>query len=302
MKEIGGYFALECGREPFYHKEGIYLNLGRSALRYLIRALRIRRMHVPYYTCPSVHTAVEVEGCETIYYGLDEKFLPMVEFPARDFVLYNNYFGVLGENVAVLAKRYPNLIVDNAQAFYSKQKCRAAIYSPRKFFGLPDGGVLVGNDIPKCDLPRATSWQVSTHLLKRLDVDATFGYADFKNSSKYFRDAPVALMSNLTMAMMGNIDVGGSAAKRMANFSYLMKNLPTKFPLALAVDDVPMVYPYITNNANLREMLIRERIYIATYWPGVSYSSNKSEIVLPVPLDQRCGRTDMERISEIINR
>ena len=35
-----------------------------------------------------------------------------------------------------------NIIFDNSQAFYSKQYGTAGIYSPRKFFGLPDGGIL----------------------------------------------------------------------------------------------------------------------------------------------------------------
>ena len=47
MKAIGGYLELECGKEPLYYQDGIYLNLCRSALRYLIRTLGIKKIHVP---------------------------------------------------------------------------------------------------------------------------------------------------------------------------------------------------------------------------------------------------------------
>ena len=299
-KEIGGYFGLECGLAPHFHQTGIYLNLGRSAIRYVIRALGIRRMHVPRYTCHTVGAALRAEKCEPVFYELDASFLPQPDFPRDDFVLYNNYFGVSGEHVRAMAERYPNLIVDNAQAFFSKPKCRAAIYSPRKFFGLPDGGILVGKDIPGIELPQATSWHDMTHLLKRIDINAQAGYGDFINSDKHMADAPLQRMSKLTQALMGNIDTELAAKRRIANFAYLHEHLPTSFPLALSSDDVPMVYPYITDDPNLRERLIRDKIYVAKYWPGVINCESLAERIVPLPIDQRYDEEDMRRIVEAV--
>ena len=56
MKEIGGYFELERGPFKPYH-DGVYLNSGRNALRYIVRKLGIHKIHVPYYTCPVVFEA-----------------------------------------------------------------------------------------------------------------------------------------------------------------------------------------------------------------------------------------------------
>ena len=167
MKPIGGYFELECGNTPLYYPDGIYLNTCRNGIIYLIRALGIKRLHVPYFTCQVVTDTIQKEKCKVIKYFLDENLMPTTDFTVDEFVIYNNYFGVSGAKVNELSSIYPNLIIDNAQAFYSKPNCRATIYSPRKFFGLPDGGILRGEDIPVIEIEQGTSIDTMSHLLKR---------------------------------------------------------------------------------------------------------------------------------------
>ena len=238
MKAIGGYFELECGKTPLYHGEGVNLNNCRNAIRYIIRALGIRRIHLPFYTCHVVAEAIAQEGCEIHRYSLDRDMMPTINFPKDDFIIYNNYFGVLGKNVETLSKIYPNLIVDNAQAFYSRPECRAAVYSPRKFFGLPDGGILIGRDIPKLELEQGTSIGQTSHLLKRLEFGAQSGYPDFVTNDKRLDDYPIQSMSNLTLALMGNIDYEAAKQRRLENFRYLSQHLNTDFPIAMSSDDV----------------------------------------------------------------
>ena len=51
-----------------------------------------------------------------------------------------------------------NVIIDNAQAFYSKHQDRAYSFnSARKFFGVPDGAYLFGKAKLKKRFPLATS-------------------------------------------------------------------------------------------------------------------------------------------------
>lgn len=309
MKAIGGYFELECGKTPLYYADGIYLNICRSALRYLIRALKIKKMHVPIYTCNVVHDAILQEKCQIELYNLNEKFLPNKEFPKTDFILYNNYFGVLGKNVNTLSNIYPNLIVDNAQAFYSNPSCRAAIYSPRKFFGLPDGGILRGKDIPTLNLEEGHSFEISSHLLKRIDYDAQAAYKDFINNDKALENYPVQRMSSLTKSIMGNINYEKVASIRKKNFELLHNALKSTFPFSMADDDIPMVYPLILRNGmDIRNKLISSNIFVARYWPNVLNSCQEEELeyqfvtqILPLPIDQRYGENDMKRIIRVIN-
>ena len=299
-KEIGGYFGLECGSAPLMHENGIYLNLGRSALRYVIRVLGIKRMHIPYYTCHTVAASLRAEDCEPVFYKIGDDFLPDRDFPKEDFILYNNYFGVCGAKVDAMVARYPNLVIDNAQAYYSQYysgNCgRAAIYSPRKFFGLPDGGILVGEGLPTLDLPQATSWQNMASLLKRIDINAQAGYEDFVKCDENMMDAPLLAMSKLTLALLRSINVKAAAERRRKNFAYLQQQLPTSFPLAMADDDVPMVYPYITDDMHLRAKLIKQKIFVASYWPEVHHCGDLQERILPLPIDQRYGEEEMKRI------
>ena len=308
MKAIGGYFELECGHTPLYHQEGIYLNICRSGLRYLIRTLGIKHMHVPIYTCHVVKDTICQEGCEVINYHLTEDLMPAIDFPKDDYIVYNNYFGWLGNNVAELAKRYPNLIVDNAQAFYATPKGRADIYSPRKFFGLPDSGILKGRDIPHLDLPQGHSINVSSHLLRRLDFDAQAGYKEFARNDEALEKYPLERISPLTLALMGNINYEEAKHKRMVNFNYLNQHLQSNFPFAMKEDDVPMVYPlYLENGDEVRTKLIQNQIFIARYWPNVLNDARPTDLefsltmnILPLPIDQRYGEEDMNRIIEII--
>ena len=56
-----------------------------------------------------------------------------------------NYFGVCEKVQDELLLKYNSeqLVFDHSQAFFTPpKKCLATIYSPRKFFGVPDGGLL----------------------------------------------------------------------------------------------------------------------------------------------------------------
>ena len=267
---------------------------------------------MPVFTCHVVYDSIRQEGCEVIPYKLDEELLPVTEFHSDDFIIYNNYFGVLGENIRQLATRYPNLIADNAQAFYSHPNCRAAVYSPRKFFGLPDGGILRGKDIPRLPLQTENqSASVSSHLLKRIELGAQVAYTDFVRNDKWLEQYDVRHMSPLTVGIMGNIDYRNAAEKRMANFKYLHNRLGTKFPILMAEDDVPLVYPLLIEDggSELRDHLIRNNVFCARYWPNVLGEATKDDLefkfahdIVAIPIDQRYDKNDMDSIINLITQ
>ena len=260
-KEIGGYFSLECGSSPLYHPEGIYLNSGRNALRHIIRSCKIKKLYVPDYTCPVVNDAVSRENCEIILYELNQDFIPINKFPKDAFVLYNNYFGVCGKQVQSMVARYPNLIVDNAQSFFSAPCGLASFYSPRKFFGLPDGGIAFCKSGIDQNYPIDTSSDFRfSHLLSRSLRGASAGYAEFCKNDASFDKLEIMKMSSLTLAIMGNIDYNGIREKRLKNFQTLHQLLEPEKKWDLASDDVPMIYPYFTKDADLKRYLINNNI------------------------------------------
>jgi len=301
MKPIGGYFELERGYFQLRHK-GVYLNSGCNALRLIIRELKIKRLHVPYYTCPVVPRTVKSEGCEVVPYELDSTFMPACRFPKDDFVLANDYFGVTGRNVAELAAEYPNLIVDNAQSYFAAPLGRAAFYSPRKFFGVPDGGIAVFNrdEIAVPEMEHDVSYDRMAHLLKRHDCGATAAYGDFKAAEESIGNAPVRTMSNLTRSILSTIDDEKVRTRRLANFSYLFNRLGTTFPLAMLPEAAPLVFPLVSHDTALRQKLIQNKIFVATYWPGCECCDTICQSLIPLPIDQRYGEDDMNRILEVV--
>ncbi|MDR1134941.1 MAG: hypothetical protein LBL49_01995 [Clostridiales Family XIII bacterium] len=327
-REIGAYFELElfgCGE---YHTGAVLLNSARNALRYIIRVFSITALHVPYYTCPVVWDAVNSENCEILFYDIDEDFMPAREFDDDAFVLANNYFGVCDDNMAILSRKYRNLIVDDAQSFYSKSCGLASFYSPRKFFGLPDGGMLLCDRHMEERFERDTSYERMAHLLKRHDLGARGGYEDFKDNDGSLAGQPVKMMSRLTKALMQNINYEHVRKVRNENFNFMHDKLGGFNELRInsnangdtsstangnirgdikANINTPMVYPLLMKSEGLRGKLLSRNIYIARYWDGIERAAPAGsraiylkDNLLPLPIDQRYSAEDMSRIAGAI--
>lgn len=313
MKSIGGYFELELrhiGNVP--HSDGIFLNSGKNALEYLLLSLKPKKVFIPYFTCDVVLEPFKKLKIEYEFYHINDKLelaqrLVLKEF---EFLLVNNYFGIKDDYIKYLAEIYKNhLIVDNAQALYAMatQHC---IYSPRKFVGIPDGGIVITDKPLLCDLGIDSSYNRCSHLLKRYDLGASAGYVDFKDNSQILLSQPIRRISPLSMALLNSIDFEDIKKKRLENFYKLHDALKTSNQLSISLSSmsVPMVYPYLCRDENLREKLISEKVFVATYWPNVLTWCNEEDIeygftkyLLPIPCDQRYKQDDLKKIIEIIN-
>ena len=304
IKAIGGYFERDSGGGRTPLPNGVLLNSGRNALRHIVRKLGVARMHVPSYTCPVVWSALKAEGCQLEFYEIGVDLKPRTIFPQNDFILYTNYFGCCGGIVDELAVDYPNLIVDNAQAYYARPKGRASFSSPRKFFGVPDGGVAYGVEfLPEGEkYPLDDSRGRMDHLNLRESGEVEKGYMAFKKAEASLQGAEIMRMSPETRRMLGHVDMTRYATIRNSNFAFLDSALHTKAQIHRIKDDVPMVYPYLTDDLTLRSRLIREKIFVATYWPGVTSCENLQNWLIPLPIDHRYCDEDMKRIVEVIKR
>lgn len=60
MEEIGGYFELEELIKNEYYKNLIALNTGRNALYYVLKALNIKKLYIPYYLCDSISNMLSI--------------------------------------------------------------------------------------------------------------------------------------------------------------------------------------------------------------------------------------------------
>ena len=114
----------------------------RDALKFLIQKYSIKELRIPYYLCDVIRHALFEVGAKPLFYHIDDDFLPTMEFLEEDYILYPNYFGICDNNVDLLAKKYPKLILDNAHAYYAKPQGFATFDSERKFLGTKFGANL----------------------------------------------------------------------------------------------------------------------------------------------------------------
>lgn len=305
--EIGGYFELELAKRTPYHANGLLFNSARNGLRYLVRQLEIEKIYVPAYTCPVVWAALEKENCQLEYYTLDSHFLPENAPPSHAWVLYTDYFGICSTQVETMIERYPNLILDLTQSFYNRPAMQNCVYSPRKYFGVPDGGIVTTTHEISAPLDRDISLERTGHLLKRIERGAQEAYNDFKRAEATLEDAPIRRMSKLTQCLLMNIDYAECARIRKANFVYLHKYLAPYNELTISVnsDTVPMAYPFLKKGygARLKERLIENQIYIPTFWPGQRddhFGKLLQQDLVPLPVDQRYGLREMEQILTVL--
>jgi hypothetical protein len=312
-KEIGGYFELESNLSGEFHPDAIKLNSGRHCLRYILQVQQPSKVFIPYYCCDSVLEQLRDKGIEYECYHIDDR-LEINEFPILkqgQRLVYVNYFGLKTDYAERLYRKYgSNIILDYTQAFFCRPiKDIDTFYSPRKFFGVPDGGYLYTKRINTASLERDTSLTRFAHLVGRLDQSATAFYKDFGKASATLSSEPVKQMSKVSQHILNGIDYSRARLVRERNFYYLHAQLKETNLLSLDLNTVsgPMIYPYLTDDPDLRQRLITSKIYVATYWPELKGRVKKNseenklvEYLLPLPIDQRYDLEDMQRIVKII--
>jgi len=319
MKEIGGYFELELPMNVSnpLHPNGVRVNSGRHALEYILRAAgdKVKKVWLPYYTCDVVLQPILRLSLEYEFYHINRD-LEIEDYPELndgDYIIANNYFGIKDAYMSELACKYNgNLIVDNAQAWYTQEISGInTFYSPRKFFGIPDGGLACVDGDFGIELEQDQSYERCMHLLKRIDIGASEGYAEFKVNSAKLNTQPLKRMSSFSRRLLSSIDFDRAKIKRRSNFEMLhealkdsnMFNIPSVQSFAC-----PMVYPYLTEDISLRQHLIDNKVFAATYWPTVKKWSKPdsteyqyADCLIPLPIDQRYGEREMESIIRLIN-
>jgi hypothetical protein len=133
-------------------------------------------------------------------------------FPEKCLLLYVNYFGLCEANIARLLQNVPctQLIIDNSQALFAlPTNALANIYSPRKFVGVPDGGLLVSSGL-EIKTPKdedTESINRMRHMLLRTAYTARDGYLYYLESEKALSNTKPLRMSCLTKRILASIDM-----------------------------------------------------------------------------------------------
>lgn len=317
MKEIGGYFELENFTGSEYHEGLLRLNLGRTALQFMLQQMHITTLWLPSFMCASVFEGCEDAGVRMEFYGITEDFLPDLDRKMnRGECLYlMNYYGQLTEaQILSFKEKYGTIILDNTHAFFQKAiPGIPALWSVRKYFGVTDGAYadLPGNPCAAqalSALPADSSHTRFSHILGRYEEDASSHYQQMLDNAHSYDHAPVRRMSALTQNLLKGIDYGYAKKQREHNYDILASALDSLNPLPLHRPEGPFVYPFLCKDGPaLRKQLAREKIFVPTYWSNVIQSTPADSIehayaadILALPCDQRYDESDMQRICSIL--
>ncbi|HIO03834.1 MAG TPA: hypothetical protein EYN14_18080 [Alphaproteobacteria bacterium] len=315
---IGGYHGLEL---PFIesnlNKTIVRTNSARSAIKVILNAVCAQKIWLPAYTCDAVVEAVKDLGIAFKYYKITSNFdvETIVNLGEGEYILVIDYFGMADELVKRSLKRFghANTIVDCSQAFYSKHNgSLATVWSPRKFFGLPDGGLLYSDDY-RVQQPKtrdSTSDTRMDHLISSLTNGPEAAYRKYLESEQAIADLPVMGMSSLTERLLHSVDYEAAKTIRARNARYLHDRLAkyNQIDLTFNEDTAPLCYPFLPKvKAASRSDLISNRVFVPRYWPEVlarvgedSFEWRLVTNGLFLPCDQRHTESDMDRLVSLL--
>lgn len=318
--EIGSFIELQFAKGREYYSQSVdiaRLNTGRAAIWHAFRVLGCKAIWLPYYQCDTVREFLRRKGTEVKYYHIDDRFDPVDLLPEdNEAVLLVNYFGVMSTGrMAALAKPYQNVIIDNSQAFFAKpiEGCMN-VYSCRKFVGVPDGAYVIGKGADRFTdgYDQCHSSDTALFLLQRIEYGCEGkAYASRSINERRIDREDVMRMSRLTRAILDGTDYSEIRARRRENFDYAAERLAeiNRLDPRRYYDDgcVPMVYPLVVEDEGLLDRLQAAKHFQGHWWsylldelPEDTFEYWISRFIIPVTIDQRYGKEEIEEIVGVV--
>ena len=331
-KLIGGMFGLGAYSKPakapppFLTGTELLLTNARSGMHLLASLLRPSRIWMPSFLCDVMIDAAR--GFDVQFYEVTARLHAtrswIEDVHENDLVVLLDYFGFpCDRSVAVSIKQRGGWVLEDAsQALLSLDVGACAdyvLFSPRKYFGIPDGGILRNNTtvpLPERHLkrPPVDWWLKAFHsTILRREFDLYGGERSwYQLFTETERDGPIGAyrMSELSRTLLEySFDSSEIARRRVENYETLNVYLSQ---LALFPDlpsgVIPLGYPICVNNRDqVRRRLFDNNIYPPIHWPidavvpeTFTDSHRLAGTILTLVCDQRYDSDDMERTARIV--
>lgn len=318
--EIGSFLELQLpeGLEYYCQNDDIArLNTGRAAILHAFRCTGCKRIWLPIYQCDTVREFLRHKNVEIKYYHIDKNFNPIdLNANKDDAVLLVNYYGIMSrERMRILSMTYNHAIIDNCQAFFCAPIEGAMnVYSCRKFVGVPDGAYVIGKGASQYvkDYPQGYSSDTASFLLKRIEYGCEGKGYEARSVNEHRIDIEdVMKMSKLTRYILDGTDYEYIKQKRKENFA-IAEQLFRSINKIDAVrfydkDAVSMVYPLLVEDDGLLKRLLGAKHFQGHWWSYIceeqqtdSFEYWLSRYIIPITIDQRYGREELEYLARII--
>lgn len=315
---MGGIFGLELPDfNNFPYSESThcaFVNSGRTALACLLANLPPpRRIYLPRFACETLYEPCRAIGVSLFFYTCRSDLSPILptDATADDLIILINYFGLSGAGLSDAAAQFPGqVIIDATTALYATPPPGiATFYSPRKFAGVADGGVALA-PFPLLIRPEEQdkSARRTLALLQRTEAGAHAALTAGEQAESELQHSRRS-MSPLTRRLLRSIDFSAAAHRRCENYRLLHRALAplNRLPLPPEPPTPPMCYPFVCGIPGLRDELIDAGIALPLFWPEVientpahTTENRLARTLLPLPLDQRYDRNDIQHLLRLI--
>lgn len=308
----------------------IYTDSGRSALRILQDMISKRgKILLPSYTCDSVIECFEESRID--YYDLDyelnivwQKLDSMLEQEVAAVVIMH-YFGKMQDKnilqkIKEKCKKRDILIIEDTTHSIFNQICTIGDYcicSLRKWFAIPDGGVLYSfNVLPKGDISSETEWsqeKMYGMFLKTFFLEKGYScnqwYRELfaESEDKLEHQKEIFGISEMASILLSGYSISDMIQKRRTNYQRLATELEIYgILLWKEMPECPFLCPIMLEDRDeFRKYLIEQRIYCAVHWPITRQKLINNEVVdytakhvLSLPIDQRYGEEHIDYLKE----
>jgi hypothetical protein len=311
-RTFGGFLPLErvsTGQWPV--TEGVLLGSGRACLRFIVEQLKPKRMFVPFLVCDSVTLPLREAGVDVVFYGVDEQLKPLFidALGANDLLLAVDHHGIRHAEVEALVRQHGDrVVIDLTHALYAPvvNGCWA-FSSIRKWFGIPDGGLLhapVAVDVPA---ERNTHYIMDHLVLRLLEGEGEASLTAHRRNNAMMRTNPTRA-SVVSEALLRHTDREQARAARLSNFRALHALLGAHNRLSIDPERITgaIAYPFLPHVPIAHEQLHARGLFVPCYWPDVLQRSDpegRFEVdrmlarnILPLPIDQRYVVEDMREV------
>lgn len=247
-------------------------------------------------------------------------------------VLVHRYFGYdtlsyIDRAVQALRDRGVVIIEDCTQCMYSSFNYLDADYyvgSIRKWCGVPDGGFAICKEGYFTDKPqtedkamveakRIASVMKYQYLFEHKGDKPTFKAKYREGEELLDEQLGVYSIGEVSASIQANLDVLNLRHKRRSNYNTLLNGLGQVSSFKILFDDlqeevVPLYFPILVEDREaLQGLLADNDIYAPVVWPKpeccppiCKEAEEIYEKILCIPIDQRYGTDDMNRIVKVI--
>lgn len=335
-------FLLEDNNDFFLNvsKQNVkFLRSGRDAIRYVAKLCKeeYRTVLMPALACSCMPEPFVKEGYKVIYYKVNKDFsadLNDIEkkLSSNSIFFFMNYFGqesITSKDAKMIRNKVENIIlVEDITHDLLKRRNEVwqsdfTVCSIRKWFAIPDGGMVIGKEPFKILQIEEDSYfaELRENAMKQKSVYLSNGE---KLQKEEYRNALAVSneyidytnnLSNIheeSMKMLSHIDLKKIYELRIENVKVLKKGIARITgiePLVANCEDSTLYYPICVKGkqSELQRKLAEESIYLPVIWPlpkgaeGICRVADDVAVsMLAIPCDHRYSVEDMNRIVEVL--